>query len=239
MIRETRLPPIFHLHLIDADGDVTDEATKFADQGGDPATIICAEREDVLDCAIILHPESDLTNAMLVIYVAALGLGDALGTVVPAGIDMTFRWPQIIDANLGSVARLGILVSDGASDMGVPHWIAVRATIQIGGLEGDWREGTFPETSLFGEGCVEVTCSQLLENFARHFLTWINRWQDDGFDPVRAMWLRHARSHGADITVETDAGPVQGIFLAIGDDGALEFDDGRRLSLRDGLGIPP
>lgn len=239
MIRQTRLPSIFHLHPIDPEIDLVEEAARFADSGGDPATIICAEREDILDCAVILHPEINLTAARQMIYVAALGLGDALGTEVPAGIDMVFRWPDIIEANLGSVARLGLLVCGGAVESEIPDWIAVRVTTQIGELEGDWRDGPFPETSLHGEGCVEVAADQLLESFARHFLTWINRWRHDGFDPVRAMWLRHARSHGEEIELETVAGPVKGVFSAIRDDGALEFDDGRHVRLSDAIGASP
>ncbi|NQU69780.1 MAG: hypothetical protein HQ514_04485 [Rhodospirillales bacterium] len=235
MIRQSRLPPIFRLHTIDAENDVAVDAIRFADSGGDPATIICSEREDMLDCAIILHPETDLNDAMLVMYVAALGLGDALGTVVPAGIDMTFRWPNIIEANLGSVARLDLLIPDNAAGTEIPDWIAARVTTQVGELDGDWRDGAFPETSLFGEGCVEVTSSQLLESLARHFLTWLNRWQQDGFDPIRAMWLRHARSQGAEIDLTTATGRHQGVFSNIGDDGALELENGEHVGLRDAL----
>lgn len=236
MIRQTRLPPIFRLQLIEPDLDVAAEAVRFANADGDPATIICAEREDVLDCGIILHPETDLNDAMLVIYVAALGLGDALGTVVQAGIDMTFRWPDIIEANLASVARLDLIIPDEAKGTDIPDWIIARMTTQVGDLDGDWRDGPFPETSLAGEGCVEVTTGQLLESFSRHFLTWLNRWQQDGFDPVRAMWLRHAGSHGAEIDLTTATGRHHGVFSGIGDDGALELDQGGRAPLRDALG---
>jgi BirA family transcriptional regulator, biotin operon repressor / biotin---[acetyl-CoA-carboxylase] ligase len=228
MIRHSRLPPLFRLHPIGSGLDVGREAARLAEAGGDPATVICAEREDLLDCAVILHPETELADAALVMYVAMLGLGDALGAEVQAGIDMTFRWPNLIEANLGAVARLGLVIPDAAASDAVPGWMAVRLTVQIAEPAGGWREGEFPETSLFGEGCVEVTGSGLLESFARHFLTWLNRWQHDGFDPVRAMWLRHARFLGERIEIPMSAGPVRGLFSGIGDDGAGRLGDGAK-----------
>jgi len=101
-----------------------------------------------------------------VMYVAMLGLGDALGAEVPAGIDMTFRWPNLIEANLGAVARLGLVIPDDAASDSVPEWMVVSLVVQLAEPAGDWRDGEFPEASLFGEGCVEVTGSGLLESFA-------------------------------------------------------------------------
>ena len=62
----------------------------------------------------------------------------------------------------------------------------------------------------------------LLEIFARHFLNWVNRWQDDGFDPIRTMWLRHAPGHGEKIELELGGERLSGTFGGIDDDGALQ-----------------
>lgn len=234
MFEDCRLPPLYSLRVLDGDAGIAGQARRLAESGADPATVLCAPRDDRLDCAVIVHPHLSPAEARLVLYVAALGLGDAIGSVVPAGVDLTFRWPDVIEANIGSVARIGVIMPDPLADDAVADWVVVTVTAIIGPLEGEELRTGFPETSLRDEGCADVTPEMLLESFSRHFLAWINRWQDDGFDPVRAMWLRHAPGHGEDVTVTAGGRKLSGVFDGIDDDGAMRLARGgktRRIAL--------
>ena len=221
MFRNCKLPPLYRLITVEAGADTAAEARRMAASGAGPATVICAAREDRLDCAVILHPDLPAAEARLAIYLLALGVGDALGAVVPAGIDVTYRWPNVIEANIGAVARVAIDLPEAAADGDVAGWMVARATVVIGALPGEGLRQGFPETSLHDEGCVEVTTAGLLESFARHLLVWVNRWQDDGFGPIRAMWLRHAPGHGETVTIDAGGEQYTGVFDGIDDDGAL------------------
>lgn len=225
MIAGSRLPPLFRLEVLDADADVSAEARLRAADGADPGLVLCVERPDIFDAAVILHPEVPLEKASLAVYVAMLGLGDALGAVVPPGIDVTFRWPNRIEANLGAMAEITLGIPDNAIPGAPPDWMVARALTVIGPIEDDWRQGGFPETSLREEGCAEVTSGELLESFARHFLTWINRWEDDGFDPVRSMWLRHTQTerteNGLEIAIQIAGAVYVDVLRSIDDDGAM------------------
>ena len=234
MIETARLPPIYSLVPLGIDADPLERARAMAKSGADPATILCADRDDVLDCALILQPDAALQVSRLVIYVGMLGLGDALGSVVPAGIDVTYRWPNRIDANMGAVGRLGLAVPAQTTADAVPPWMVLHALVAISTRQSNGPGGVDFETTLAEEGAVEVTAPQLLESFSRHFLTWMGRWQDDGFAPVRAMWLHHATEHGEELRVPAGGGQMQGKFREIDDDGALLLDDGgttRRIPL--------
>lgn len=227
---------------LEPDADVGAETRRRANAGADPGTILCAAREDVLDCAVILHPEVPLGQAKLALYVGALGLGAALGVVAPPMLDVTYHWPNRIDAIMGSVARIDLVLPDSAGPESVPDWLAVRVTAVIGPLPVAGVRQDFARTSLRDDGCVDLTVADLLEAFARHFLTWINRWQDDGFEPVRALWLRHAPDHGETIEIEVDGKQVSGVFQGIDDDGALVLGQGestRRITLDAVLAWPP
>lgn len=220
MYRDCKLPPPYRLTALGPDADVADEALRLAAAGADPATILCAERDDWFDCAVILEPGMALARARLVLYVAALGLGDAIGAVVPAGIDLTYAWPNRIEANIGEVADIRLLLPESANPENVER-MAVGVKVAVGARDGEGLHHGFPETSLIDEGCAEVTNSMLLEAFARHFLVWVNRWQDDGFDHVRKMWLRHSRAHEETVTIATGDGDLTGVFETIDDDGAM------------------
>ena len=103
MIESARLPPIYNLVPLGADDDPSVRAKEMASEGVDPATILCIDSAKLFDCAVILHPDMDFAKSKLVVYVGMLGLGDAIGSVVPAGIDITYRWPNRIEANLSPV----------------------------------------------------------------------------------------------------------------------------------------
>ena len=95
----------------------------------------------------------------------------------------------------------------------------------------------FPATSLREEGCRDIDEVDLLEAFAQHFLTWVNRWRDDGFVPVRKHWLQRAKGLGEAIEVRLDNETLSGTFADLDDDGALilEVEGGgrRRISAGD------
>jgi len=168
-----------------------------------------------------------LAEARLVVYVAMLGLGDALGSVVPAGMDITFRWPNVIEANMAPVARIGLFAPSGIDSGTVADWLLLHAVAAIS--VADSASMNF-ETTLVAEGAAELEAAKLLESFARHFLTWMNRWEHDGFEPVRAMWLRHAPSHGQDVNVVIGNRGRQGVFKSIDDDGAMIMAGPKRSS---------
>jgi biotin-(acetyl-CoA carboxylase) ligase len=85
-------------------------------------------------------------------------------------------------------------------------------------------------TSLVQEGCVEITAVRLLESFARHFLAWLHRWQEDGFAPVRAAWGARGPEPGARLARES--GSIHGVFRRIGAEGELVIErDGAEIRL--------
>jgi len=217
MIQSARLPPVYRLVAVAAGQNPEARARELAAEGADPATIVCADRSDRLDCSVVLHPGMKLAEARLVVYVAMLGLGDALGAVVPPGIDVTYRWPNVIEANIGPAARIGLFSPGGR----LPPWMTLRAVVAVStAVDGDPDAPAF-ETTIADEGGPEVTVTELLESYTRHLLSWMNRWEEDGFAPVRAMWLRHAPSHGQKIQVLVGKRRLTGLFRDIADDGAM------------------
>ena len=205
---------------IAGDGDAAAEAVRLAAGGADPGTLVVSDGADWLRCAVVLHPDAPMVEACRIIYVGVLGLGDALGAVVPAGIDMTFHWPGRIDANAAPVARVGLRGPLPLDAPKAPDWLVLTAEVAVApdGVPND----AFG-TTLRDEGCAEVTTALLLESFARHLLTWVNRWQDDGFRPIRAMWLRHAYDHKEAVEIVLSGKTHSGVFAGIDDAGDLEL----------------
>jgi biotin-(acetyl-CoA carboxylase) ligase len=94
-------------------------------------------------------------------------------------------------------------------------------------------------TTLHDEGCGDVTATQILESFSRHFLTWLRRWQDTGFDPIRSAWVARASELPLALSVNGEA--VRGAVAGIADDGAAQVTtDGatRSVALAAALDVP-
>ena len=83
-------------------------------------------------------------------------------------------------------------------------------------------------TTLADEGCGEVATIDLLEAFGRHFLAWINRWQEQGVEPVRKAWLGRATGLGKRVEVHLGDQVHAGTFEGLTETGALRL-------IRDGI----
>ena len=184
MTRNLVLPPIYRAVAIEPANDLCAEAVCQARDGAADGTFLWARRADRADCAMVLEPDWPADTAAQISYVAMLGIGDALGAVMPAGVAVP-------------------LAGDGA----------------------DYSPGRdVDRTNLYEEGCGEVGAIELLESFARHFLHWADRWQDDGFAPVRPDQLNRAAGLGAPIEIDVAGIRRAGVFAGIDDDGGLVLD---------------
>ncbi len=230
MYQTIALPPIFSVVTLAADADVLAEAKRLAADGADDGTLVWADKDDLLDCAVILHPETGRDELAQLVFVAMLGLGDAMGRAAPPMLELTYSWPNRIMANGGVAARIGLTVSE---DSGPPEntaggkppaWLIIHASVNIDiPLPESWDVDN-PITSLKSLGFEDITPSGLLENYSRHLLTWVNRWEDDGFAPVRSQWLNHVPSRDEHVEIETGGQRISGVFSDIGDDGALVLE---------------
>jgi biotin-(acetyl-CoA carboxylase) ligase len=117
--------------------------------------------------------------------------------------------------------RFACAATDSAE--AVPDWLVIGFGVAVRGLP---TEGAAPErfqrTTLADEGC-DVSTLDLLEAFGRHFLSWINRWQDEGVAPVQKAWLSRATGLGKKVEVRLGGQVRSGTFEGLTETGALRL----------------
>lgn len=153
-------------------------------------------------------------------FVASLAVYDAISRVAKPGHRIHCKWPNDILLEDKKVA--GILLESEAAGDAVPSWIVLGVGINIAHYPSDTE---FPATSLWAEGCRGVTVIDVLEAFSRHFLTWTNRWLNDGFPPILEHWLHRAMGLGEDIRVRLEGRTLSGRFSSLDGDGALILEN--------------
>ena len=228
MTERPHFPPIFRAYAVTADLDPFERATDMAREGADPGTLLWSARQDVYECAVVLAPENSLETSLPVLLTASLGLGDALGALIPPVIAVTFGWPDRIELNGGTVGRIRLIMSDTPNPTAVPDWLVIGFNLAN---SGHWRQSGDDArhmTTLAEEGC-QVDLLDLLEAFSRHFLAWINRWQGDGVQPVQQAWMSRTLEVGKSVSVDIGGRLRKGTFKGLDELCGLELvDQGRR-----------
>lgn len=176
-----------------------------------------------LYATLIVRPADGAPVAQLG-FVAALAAGDALRIYAP----VRFKWPN--DLMLDGRKLGGILVEavGGAAAVGIGVNIASAP-----------EDTETPATHL----PAGVAPDALLDDIRAGFDVWYRRWRDDGFEPLREAWLRHAVGLGEPIRARLARETVGGTFRGLDADGGLvlDCDDGRRRVIAAGdvfLGTP-
>lgn len=238
---DVTLPPAYRLIALESVESTNDEAIRLAEAGAEDGTLVWA-REQIkgrgrqgrgfdsprgnLYLSLVLRPDCDVATAAQLSFVAALGVGDAIGSVAPALLEVTYKWPNDVLLNGRKVA--GILLESRTDPRGGLDWLVLGIGVNVRSFPED---AAFPATSLHYEGTPpSVTEAELLQAFSRHFLSWVNRWLDDGFAPVRRAWLTHAHGRGEPIEVRLPTETLSGTFADLDKGGALvlQLPDGRR-----------
>ena len=224
MSESPSFPPLFRPFAVTPDVDPFERSAAIAIEGAEPGTLLWSIGQDACECAIVLAPEQSQDASMPVALVAMLALGDALGALVPPVVAVHFGWPDRLELNGGVVGGIRLASAEVESGDRIPDWLVVGFGIAV---RGTWERGEAGDdvrrTTLAAEGCGEVLSVDLLEGFSRHFLSWLNRWQEDGVEPVRQAWLARATGLGKEIELDLGERKTRGTFAGLTETGAIRL----------------
>ncbi len=226
------LPPVYELLAYETIDSAVEEARRLAARGAEEGTLVWTRNQSAacgrpghpwvsdrgnLYCAIIFRPDDPLAVATQLIYVTAVGLWAAMAACVSPLTRLHYRWPNDILLLDDKVAGLTMALPPGDIDNCLVVGVAVNVANHPRGID-------LRASSMALDGGSEASEVKLLELFSRHLLGWINRWSDEGFDPVRKAWLQHASGVGQHIKVVLNDETAEGVFIELSEQGALVME---------------
>lgn len=175
-----------------------------------------------LDCAIMLEPEVDRARCLEMLFVAQVAFAESFGALAPPNSALTFRWPTEIRLNGGRIGQISAAIAMEEDDAGIPAWMVIGLDVDISENAGRPDPGHEPDrTCLVEEGCGDLDRTSLLASFARHLLTWVHSWEEDGFRSVADNFLFRADGYRDAVRIGNGAGAVEGTFIGLDEHGGL------------------
>jgi BirA family biotin operon repressor/biotin-[acetyl-CoA-carboxylase] ligase len=234
-------PPLLRPVALTPDLDPFERGIELASEGAEPGTLLWSIGQDTCQGAVVLAPEQPLEPSLPIVLIAMLGLAEGLGALIPPMVAVTFGWPDRIEVNGAVVGGVRFAAATETPDA-VPDWLVIGIDVAV---RGPWAGGAgqdqLQRTTLAAEGCGDILTSDLLEAFARHLLSWINRWQEEGVKPVQQAWLTRATGLGKRVEIRVDDQVRAGTFEGLTDTGALRLvEDGvaQTIALDEAMKVP-
>ena len=227
-----RLPSLYELIELQSVDSAMKEARRRAENGAEEGTLIWAhEQTDArgrlghtwhsppgnLYCAIVLQPEFPTDQAIEINYIAALSIGTALGSMTSPMVTLRYCWPNDIILNGDKVA--GIFIDAPTTVDNHWPWMIVGMSVNI---------ATYPDNPNPGavsiheaQGNPDISVINVLEECSRQFLHWINRWAEQGFEPILKNWRQRANGINEYVSIALKDETVTGNFTSIESNGAI------------------
>lgn len=183
------LPPPFRLTTLREVGNAFDFATRYAEREG-AGTLVHVGRFDLCEFAVVLEPDEPLWQARRSFHACMAALADALAAHAPPETPIAIAWPDWISVNLGLVGGGQMSWPQQADENAPPQWLVFGATIRLVSMaEGD--PGLRPlAAALEEEGFDGLGSARLVETFARHLMSMLDAWQEEGFGAVARSYLQ-------------------------------------------------
>jgi BirA family biotin operon repressor/biotin-[acetyl-CoA-carboxylase] ligase len=212
-----------------------EEARRMAGAGAEPGAVVVAVSQTKgrgrrgrhwvsppgnLHCSVLLRPDCAAKDAANLSFVAAVALADAVAELAGPGVRVAVKWPN--DVLLDGRKLAGILL-ESESAHGRIAWVAVGVGVNVAHFPPD-AEVEFPATSLKAAGCGALRPAVVLDAFLDRFRRWYDRWEAEGFAPVRDEWLARAARLGETVSARLADRTVAGRFTGLAADGALLLD---------------
>ena len=181
----------------------------------EPGRVHYAETDDRFRVALTLAPEEPMAHAVRVSLAVMLGLADALGALAPPEVAVHFDWPfgvKVNGAHCGDL-RLALDTTDPETE---PDWLIIAVDLAVAIEPGRIPGVQKDRTTLHDEGCGDITVPALIESWSRHALVWIQRYLEEGIDPILAAWKAKCDGIGAEVAAHGG-----GTFMGLTPDGGM------------------
>ena len=249
----TSLPPLYTLETLDTTESATSQAALRARQGADEGTLVWVrglrgtdgdegargiDLPDHLDCALVIRPEYPATISLQLNFVAAVSAGAALAALIAPLTELHYQWPNAVLLNRARIGHVQLRASPLKNDH--LEWLVVGLALN---LRAPVAEYEHESTSVCATGAADINAVAVLEGFARHFLSWINRWAAQGFEPVRKHWLQRALGVGESVSLSLQQENIIATLTQIDEGGSahLRLSSGtqRTLTVAEFYGVVP
>ncbi|MBN08159.1 MAG: biotin--[acetyl-CoA-carboxylase] ligase [Rhodospirillaceae bacterium] len=168
--------------------------------------------------SVILRPTVTLENAAQTSFLPALAVAGLLAASISEQ-NITFKWPN--DVLLNGKKICGILLESGSWKTLDQKWLVLGCGINLAHSPAETR---IPATSMKEHATIMPSVEEALESYAAHLFNWIQRWQREGFQPIRQAWLERAADLDSVINVDLGESRLTGIFKGLNSHGALELE---------------
>jgi BirA family biotin operon repressor/biotin-[acetyl-CoA-carboxylase] ligase len=149
-------------------------------------------------------------------FVAGVALHEAVaGTTGIGAPRLALKWPN--DLKLDGAKCAGILLEGRRVGPAGSFVVLVGIGVDVASAPVDTP---YPAAAL---ACVapSLTVEALFDALVVGFAAWRERWQREGFEAVRAAWLKRAVGLGLPARVRQGDGELTGLFAGLAPDGAL------------------
>lgn len=227
------LPGLYELVVVDRTDSARAHAERLAAQGADEGTLVWAKKqmegvgrkgrrwisgERNLHCAVILRPEETFAKCCQLSLLAGMCTAQAITVVGEPMEELRLGWPNDVYLNRGKVA--GVHLSGSMDPAEHVDWMVI--SVNVNAFEQPESLGA-AASSLRGEGFEAFDRVTLMESFSREFLAWLNRWAEEGLDPVCRAWSWRGGWNG-ERSLEYDGRTHAGTFESLEKDGSLKLE---------------
>ena len=185
---EPQLPPLLSKEKVSKEIDAFQKAISSA-KTSETGTVFYSEKNDMVDIAILLSPEVNQKKCNHMIYVLTVAAGDAIGALAPPEVIVTNSFPGYIYLNKGEAGVVNFAIDIQKNEDQIPEWLVLGFKLKLKQFDDIEQDHLDPDiTSLETEGAGFISRTRMIESVSRHFLAWLNQWEEEGFAPVVKMW---------------------------------------------------
>jgi len=213
-------PPLLRGERVPRGLDPFDKAIAAASTGAEAGAVFWSPDTAIARAALVLAPEVELGPALAMHFANAAALNDAIGALAPPEVGLHHVWPDGIKVN---GAWCGALRADADTRnlSATPDWLVVGWALSFEFPAGI-NPGDAPEiTALREEGCADLHPIRLIESWARHFLTWLHDWEQDGPKRLFDAWLERAEGRGEEVVFDHAGAMWRGRFAGLDETGGM------------------
>src|SRR5918994_2421090 len=168
MTERPMFPPLLRPFEVTPDLHPFERGLELAAEGAEAGTLLWSSGQEVCEGAIVLAPGRPLEPSLPIVLIALLGLGDALGAMVPPMVAVTFGWPDRIEVNGGVVGGVRFACAATETAQTVPDWRGIGLGIAVRGRGAEHAVADRGRrTTLADEGCGGGGALDLLEAGSR------------------------------------------------------------------------